>query len=109
MIFSNRIKQLEKIVYDGFKIFLDSIARFLGYPDVPGMPIFPLDFKARDQLMGQDLLPKHITEIPPTQAQLRNIFINIRQKVITIFMLKIIETCTFYPTGYQDIFKFILI
>jgi len=69
MIFSNRIKQLEKIVYDGFKVFLDSIAHFLGYPDVPGMPIFPLDSKARDQLMGQDLLPKHITEIPPTQAQ----------------------------------------
>ena len=69
MIFSNRIKQLEKIVYDGFKVFFDFIARFLGYPDVPGMPIFPLDFKARDQLMGQDLLPKHITEIPPTQAQ----------------------------------------
>jgi hypothetical protein len=69
MIFSNRIKQLEKIVYDEFKVFLDSIARFLGYPDVPGMPIFPLDFEARDQLMGQDLLPKHITEIPPTQAQ----------------------------------------
>ena len=69
MIFSNRIKQLEKIVYEGFKIFLESIARFLGYPDVPGMPVFPLDFKARDQLMGQDLLPKHITEIPPTQAQ----------------------------------------
>ena len=69
MIFSNRIKQLEKIVYEGFKIFLESIARFLGYPDVPGMPVFPLDFKARDQLMGQDLLPKHITEIPPTQVQ----------------------------------------
>ena len=69
MIFSNRIKQLEKIVYDGFKLFLESIARFLGYPDVPGMPIFPLDAKARDQLMGQDLLPLHITEIPPTQVQ----------------------------------------
>jgi hypothetical protein len=69
MIFSNRIKQLEKIVYDGFKLFLESIARFLGYPNVPGMPIFPLNSKARDQLMGQDLLPKHITEIPPTQAQ----------------------------------------
>ena len=69
MILSNRIKQLEKIVYDGFKVFLDSITRFLGYPDVPGMPILPVDSKARDQLMGQDLLPKHITEIPPTQVQ----------------------------------------
>ena len=46
MIFSNRIKQLEKIVYDGFKVFFDFIARFLGYPDVPGMPIFPLDFES---------------------------------------------------------------
>jgi hypothetical protein len=69
MIFSNRIRQLEKMVYDGFKVFLDSIAGFLGYPEVPGMPIFPLNSKAHDQLMGQDLLPKHITEIPPTQAQ----------------------------------------
>ena len=69
MILSNRIKQLEKIVYDGFKVFLDSITRFLGYPDVPGMPILPVDSKARDQLMGQDLLPKHITEIPPAQVQ----------------------------------------
>ena len=69
MIFSNRIRQLEKIVYDGFKVFLDSIAVFLGYPEVPGMPIFPLNSKARDQLMDKDLLPKHITEIPPTQVQ----------------------------------------
>jgi hypothetical protein len=69
MIFRNHIRQLEKIVYDGFKLFFDSVAGFLGYPKIPGMPIFPLNLKARDELMGQDLLPKHITEIPPTQVQ----------------------------------------
>ena len=69
MVFNNRIKEVQKIVYNGFKVFFDSIARFLGYPDSPGMPIFPLDPKAREQLTGQDLLPKHITEIPPNQAQ----------------------------------------
>lgn len=69
MIFSNRIRQLEKIVYDGFKVFLDSIAVFLGYPKIPGMPIFPLNSKERDQLMAQDSLPKHITHLPPNQAQ----------------------------------------
>ena len=69
MVFDNRIKEVQKIVYDGSKVFFDSIAGFLGYPAVPGMPIFPLDPKARDQLTGQDLLPKHITEIPPSQEQ----------------------------------------
>ena len=69
MVFNNRIKEVQKIVYNGFKVFFDSIAGFLGYPDVPGMPIFPLDPKAREQLTGQDLLPKHITDIPPNQAQ----------------------------------------
>ena len=69
MVFNNRIKEVQKIVYNGFKVFFDSIAGFLGYPDSPGMPIFPLDLKAREQLTGQDLLPKHITEIPPNQAQ----------------------------------------
>ena len=68
MVFNNRIKEVQKIVYNGFKVFFDSIAGFLGYPDVPGMPIFPLDPKAREQLTGQDLLPKHITDIPPNQA-----------------------------------------
>ena len=42
-------------------------------------------------------------------CQSRNIFINIRLKVIIIFMLKIIEIYIFYLIGYQDIFKFILI
>ena len=69
MVFNNRIKEVQTIVYNGFKVFLDSIARVLGYPDVPGMPIFPLDLKAREELTGQDLLPTHITEIPPRQPQ----------------------------------------
>lgn len=69
MVFNNRIKEVQKIVYNGFKVFFDSIAGFLGYPDVPGMPIFPLDPKAREQLTGQDLLPRHITDIPPNQLQ----------------------------------------
>jgi hypothetical protein len=69
MVFNNRIKEVQTIVYNGFKVFLDSIARFLGYPNVPGMPIFPLDLKAREELTGQDLLPTHITEIPPRQPQ----------------------------------------
>lgn len=69
MVFNNRIKDVQKIVYDGSKVFFDSIAGFLGYPDVPGMPTFPLDQKSRDQLTSQDLLPKHLTEIPPNQAQ----------------------------------------
>jgi len=69
MVFNNRIKEVQKIVFDGFKVGFDSIAGFLGYPDVPGMPIFPLDPKARDELTGQDLLPKHITDIPPNQIQ----------------------------------------
>ena len=63
MVFNNRIKEVQKIVYDGFKVIFESIAGFLGYPNVPGMPIFPLDPKARDQIVGQDLLPKHISEI----------------------------------------------
>ncbi len=69
MVFNNRIKEVQTIVYNGFKVFLDSIAGFFGYPDVPGMPIFPLDLKAREELTGQDLLPTHLTEIPPRQPQ----------------------------------------
>jgi hypothetical protein len=69
MVFNNRIKEIQKIIYDGLKTILDFIARFLGYPDVPGMPIFPLDSKLRDQLTSPDLLPKHITQIPPNQIQ----------------------------------------
>ena len=69
MVFNNRIKEVQTIVHDKFKVLLESIAGFLGYPDVPGMPIFPLDSKAREDLTGQDFLPKHITEIPPQQMQ----------------------------------------
>jgi hypothetical protein len=69
MVFNNRIKEIQTIIYDASKIVFDFIARFLGYPDVPGMPIFPLDSKLRDQLTSPDLLPKHITQIPPNQIQ----------------------------------------
>ena len=69
MVFNNRIKEVQKIVYDQSKVILDSIAGFLGYPDVPGMPIFPLDLKAREELTGQDLLPLHTTQLPPFQEQ----------------------------------------
>ena len=69
MVFNNCIKEIQKIIYDGSKIILDSIAKFLGYPDVPGMPIFPSNSNLRDQLTRQDLLPKHITQIPPNQIQ----------------------------------------
>jgi len=69
MVFDNRIKEVKEIVYGGSRVFFDSIAGFLGYPDVPGMPIFPLDAKARDQLVSQDLLSKHITDVPPNQFQ----------------------------------------
>ena len=69
MVFNNRIKEMQKIIYDGSKIILDSVAKFLGYPDIPGMPIFPLDSTLQNQLISQDLLPKHITQIPPNQIQ----------------------------------------
>jgi len=69
MVFNNRIKEVQKIVYEGSRAFLDSVAEFLGYPDVPGMPIFPFDLKAREELTGQDLLPLHTTSLPPMQKQ----------------------------------------
>jgi hypothetical protein len=69
MVFNNRIKEIQVIVYNGSKGFFDSIAGFLGYPEVPGMPLFPLDSKLREQLTEPDLLPRHITELPPNQVQ----------------------------------------
>jgi hypothetical protein len=69
MVFNNRIKEIQNIIYDGMKTIFDFIARFLGYPDVPGMPIFPLDSQLHEQLTSRDLLPKHITQIPPSQIQ----------------------------------------
>ena len=69
MVFNNRIKEVQKIVYEGSKAFLDSVAEFLGYPDVPGMPLVPLDTKLRDDFMGQDFLPLHETKLPPMQPQ----------------------------------------
>ena len=32
MVFNNRIKEVQKLVYDGFNIVFNSIAKFLGYP-----------------------------------------------------------------------------
>ena len=69
MVFNNRIKELQNLVYDGFKTGFDLIAKLLGHPETPGMPIFPIDETLRDQLAEQNLLPLHITEIPPEQLQ----------------------------------------
>ena len=69
MVFNNRIEEIQKIIYDGSKITFDFIAKVLGYPEVPGMPIFPVNSKLREQFTSQDLLPKHITQIPPNQIQ----------------------------------------
>lgn len=69
MVFNNRIEEIQKIIYDSSKIALDFIAKFLGYPEVPGMPISPVNSKLREQFISQDLLPKHITQIPPNQIQ----------------------------------------
>jgi hypothetical protein len=69
MVFNTQIKEVQKIAYQGLKIIFDSIAKFLGYPDVPGMPILPLDQQTRDQFIARELLPKHITFIPPNQYQ----------------------------------------
>ena len=65
----NGIKEVQKIIYDASKTIIDSLSKLLGYPKVPGMPIFPVDSKLRDQLTGQELLPIHITQIPPDQLQ----------------------------------------
>ena len=69
MVFNNRIKEIQKIIYDSSKITLDFIAKFLGYPEVPGMPVFPVNSELREQFTNQELLPEHITEIPPDQIQ----------------------------------------
>ena len=65
----NGIKEVQKIIYEVSRTIIDSIAKLLGYPKVPGMPIFPVNSKLRDQLTHQDLLPIHITQIPPDQIQ----------------------------------------
>ena len=69
MVFDNRIEEIQKVVYRLFEKFLYSIAKFLGYPDTPGMPIYPLDEKIFDELTRKDFLKKHITQIPPEQQQ----------------------------------------
>ena len=69
MVFNNRIKEVQKLVYGGSKTVIDSIARFVGYPDVPGMPTLPQDAKSYNDMISQDSLPKHATNIPPGQQQ----------------------------------------
>jgi len=69
MVFTNRIKEIQSITYDGFKKLFNSIAELFGYPDVPGMPIYPADINLREQLSEKALLPEHITQIPPSQEQ----------------------------------------
>ena len=69
MVFDNRIEEIQKVVYRLFEKFLYSIAKFLGYPDTPGMPIYPLDEKIFDELTRKDFLKKHITQVPPEQEQ----------------------------------------
>jgi len=67
MIFKKQIEQINEMIYSGAKEFFDWIARLLGYPEVRGMPILPSDFELREQLQQRDVLPKHITQIPPNQ------------------------------------------
>ena len=69
MVFNNRIKEVKEIVYDRSKTFFNSIAESLGYPDVPGMPIYPMDSKLDEQITAPAFMPKHITYIPPGQEQ----------------------------------------
>ena len=35
MVFNQRIKEVQKLVFDGCTVIFDSIAKFLGYPDNP--------------------------------------------------------------------------
>ena len=70
MVFNTQIKYVQKIVYEGFKIVFDSIAKLLGYPDMPGMPILPpdeKDFNEYNKFITRQLLPEHITVLPPHQ------------------------------------------
>lgn len=69
MVFNDRLKEVQQIIYDKSTEVVDSIAEFLGYPEVPGMPLYPVNDKLREKLTEQDFLPKHITQIPPSQVQ----------------------------------------
>ena len=69
MIFDNRIKELQTIVFEIFEKLFYSIAKFLGYPYVPGMPVIPLDNKMYTDLTRKAFLSKHITAVPPSQVQ----------------------------------------
>ena len=69
MIFDNRIKELQTIVFEISEKLFYSIAKFLGYPDVPGMPVMPLDNEIYTDLTRKAFLSKHVTTIPPYQVQ----------------------------------------
>jgi len=69
MIFDNRIKELQTIIFDIFEKLLYSVAKLLGYPDVPGMPVIPLDNELYADLTRKSFLVKHVTQIPPSQVQ----------------------------------------
>jgi hypothetical protein len=69
MVFNNRIKEIQEIVYSIAERFLYSIAKLLGYPDVPGMPLLPENEKIYKELTSKDFLNKHVTQVPPQQQQ----------------------------------------
>ncbi len=69
MVLTDRIKEIQSIFYEGFKYFFETIAKFLGYPDVRGMPIYPADLKLREELTEKALLPAHVVSLPPNQLE----------------------------------------
>ena len=69
MVFQDRINEIQKKLYELSENIIYSIAEFLGYPDVPGMPIYPTDEENFRELTKNDALPRHITFIPPEQYQ----------------------------------------
>lgn len=69
MILDNRIKELQTIIFDIFEKLFYSVAKLLGYPDIPGMPVIPLDNELYTELTRKAFLEKHITQVPPSQVQ----------------------------------------
>ena len=69
MVFYDRIKEVQKKLFDVTENIFHSIARFLGYPDVPGMPVYPTDEESYREITRNDFLPTHITVIPPDQYE----------------------------------------
>ena len=69
MVLDNRIEEIKKAVYSLSEKLLYSIAEFLGYPDIPGMPIHPRDEELYEDIVSKSFLKRHITHIPPKQEQ----------------------------------------